>query len=344
MPTFEKTPNDYDRILNEDIATIEFKLSSEISEINEDLTKKIKKYTDQKDNLLDQIKAAESSTFSDRSASMLQISLVASVIVFLYIFIFTNFSLCSSNDQLSQAADSIGMTIENGSDQFFGIILPFQFGVPGIAFLFVLLVGSLLSYPMTKKKNSIRQKEIDKLDASAEEIKLQASKKIEELEEKAKSEIAKIEQEKMKYRSDFENERRVESVKYANSPVAKEVIDLISTGFKNQIDACDRRPHIKEIIVPLSFKVYATKIETPYGVYDFELQRVSKLSGMKEQTSLANAIAQSVHTDIFTTYPVDISGGEVKPLEIGINYGPDWVEAVMTYHADNANYIPERSF
>jgi|GEM_PF-4278708 len=341
MMDWQGTPKDFDDASDKKISSITAKLKKDTADLLQEANKKYEENKEEAESLK---KLILTESLGNYASQMLTTAFVVSLIVFFYILMFTSFSFCSSTEEIVDYAASVGETLNPSGGDTMEFVVVRQFGLPGVAFVATFIVACLVIYGLIKSKNSIRQKEIDKLDASAEEIKLQASKKIEELEEKAKSEIAKIEQEKMKYRSDFENERRVESVKYANSPVAKEVIDLISTGFKNQIDACDRRPHIKEIIVPLSFKVYATKIETPYGVYDFELQRVSKLSGMKEQTSLANAIAQSVHTDIFTTYPVDISGGEVKPLEIGINYGPDWVEAVMTYHADNANYIPERSF
>ena len=341
MLDWRGTPKDFDCVSDKEIILINENLKG----TTEDILREAEKECEQKKEEADRLeKMTQIESMSDHSGEIL---VSASVVFFdrvlLHPYVY-QFFFCASTEDIVSYAASVGETLNPSGGDTMKFVVIRQFGIPGVVFICTLPVAALVMRIMREKRKTKRQKEADDLLASAEETRSQALHKIEELEKEAKSKTAAIEEEKKRYRSDFEKESRAKSIKYANSSVANEVIEMISTGFKNQIDACDRRPHVKEVIVPLSFKVYAEKIETPYGVYDFEIQRVAKLPGMKEQTALANAVAQSVHTDVFTTYPNDVSGGEVKPLEIGINYGLDWVEAVMTYRADNANYIPERSF
>lgn len=142
----------------------------------------------------------------------------------------------------------------------------------------------------------------------------------------------------------YEKERRFESVKYANSDVVSEIASLIIDGFKREIEESDRRPHVQKVIVTSAFFVYQDKVESSYGIYDFEIERVSRLSREEDQAALANAIANSVQTEIVMAYPEDISGGVVDPMEINFNYGPNRVFVSMTYSADNDDFVPERSF
>ena len=66
--------------------------------------------------------------------------------------------------------------------------------------------------------------------------------------------------------------------------------------------------------------------------------------GWTKLRRLPNAIATAIHTDIITSYPKDISGGEVEPMEIDYEYRSASVKAAMTYRAENAGFVEARSF
>lgn len=256
---------------------------------------------------------------------------IASIATFVYLF----FAFPHESD-IQQFYASFGIVLTRTGD-ITGMGSLLLFGMPGIVFLIIFLAGLGINSSLIRR----RTKEIDQLKKGTEErvakYKSDLENKVQEIQDETEKQID-------KQRQDYEKKRRSDSVKYANSNVAKEIIAMLLEGFKKNINASDRRPHIKDINVPFSFKVYKDRIETPYGLYDFEIERVSKLTDFEDQTSLANAVAQIVYTEIIAAYPEDISGGEVLPMAIDIEYGQEWVMASMTYRASNKNYVPERSF
>lgn len=57
------------------------------------------------------------------------------------------------------------------------------------------------------------------------------------------------------YVKNFELTAQQESVKFAESRLAKEVIEWMTDGFSKTIDSTDRRSHIERINVPFAFKM-----------------------------------------------------------------------------------------
>ncbi|MDN0069724.1 hypothetical protein [Collinsella ihumii] len=208
-------------------------------------------------------------------------------------------------------------------------------GIPALG----LVVGFL--FALINSNDSDLQNELDRLQ-------FQESEGLESLNQEKEEMIAELkdyyEDKKRDYLERYERDRREESVKYVGSSVAEEITGFILQPFKKLIEASDRRPHIHEVIVPLSFEVFCDKVVSPTGSYDFTIKRVKHLSGMDEVSALTNAIATAIHSDVISSYPVDLSGGEVFPMDIEYSYGQNYVKASMTYHAVNSGYVEERSF
>ena len=91
-----------------------------------------------------------------------------------------------------------------------------------------------------------------------------ANIRIREEENSLEKEIQKIQSDAQKekgvYFSEFENNAQKLSVQFAESELAKEVIEWMTNGFCRTIDAADRRSHVEIITVPFVFKVLSYKI------------------------------------------------------------------------------------
>ena len=209
--------------------------------------------------------------------------------------------------------------------------------IPAILFIVLLVLGFVIQSSYVRSVNDL----ISKVEANRD-------KQIQEHTQSCAESVAAIQDRTQKaiedQKASHERDRREESVKYASSAVSKEIIEKLLDGFKKTIESSDRRSHVRRIVIPLHFCVYDDKVDTPYGLYDFKIERVAKLSGEEARVALANAIAQNVQTEILMSYPADLSGGEVAPMEINIEYKSNSVAASMIYSADNANFVPERSF
>ena len=334
-------PDEYDKRIDAEIEQLQRKLNLDIKSEEARRDDEINAQKKAAKTMIDEIN--KDNAFN-RGYSLVPISFSLSVIAFLYVLMFTDFSFCSSQETVSSYAASVGVDVSHSGGKWMEFMMVRQFGIPGVvfiaSFLLFLAAGSIMAYFRHKKQRVEAKGYTDKIDG----IRLRSSDATGEMKRKFQLEVEGLSRKKEEYRAEYEKNRRAESAKYADSAVAQEVIDMLANGFRSHIEASDRRPHVEEIVVPFSFRVYAEKIDTPYGVYDFELKRVARLAGMNEQAALANAIAQNVHTQIMTEYPVDPSGGEVDPLEITVRYGADWVEESMTYRAVNGLYVPERSF
>ena len=139
------------------------------------------------------------------------------------------------------------------------------------------------------------------------------------------------------YVKNFELTAQQESVKFAESRLAKEVIEWMTDGFSKTIDATDRRSHIERINVPFAFNVYTNKITCNLGTYDFEIKRCSNLTSPIEQTALARAIASAIQLNIVMKYPQDESGTSIS-INIDYNYSTECPITTVTYVAPNGNY------
>lgn len=142
---------------------------------------------------------------------------------------------------------------------------------------------------------------------------------------------------KYQYEQAFDAEVQRISVQFAESELAKEVIEWMTEGFSRTIDATDRRGHIEQINVPFMFKVYNNLIKCNLGTYDFEIKRCRNLTGPLEQMALAKAIASAIQLNIKMKYPKDVSGTEVC-INIKYLYTEEYPETTIIYVAPNGDY------
>lgn len=151
------------------------------------------------------------------------------------------------------------------------------------------------------------------------------------------------ESEKQRYLFAFESNAKNMSVQFAESELAKEVIEWMTSGFAKIIDSADRRAHVEQIVVPFQFKVYANAIACNLGTYDFVLKRCRNLTSQLEQTALARAIAAAIQLNIIMKYPKDVSGKDIS-IKIDYSFSNDCPVTTITYVAPNGNYEVARSW
>ena len=145
------------------------------------------------------------------------------------------------------------------------------------------------------------------------------------------------------YLNGFDSEAQKFSVHFAESPLAEEVIEWMTSGFVKTINAADRRSHVDELNIPFVFKTYRNKIECNLGVFDFEIKRCDELNSPLEQTAQTTAIASAIQLNITMKYPHDASGTNIV-TEISYEYQHDHVTATVLYTAPNGNYRSTRSW
>ena len=146
---------------------------------------------------------------------------------------------------------------------------------------------------------------------------------------------------KYQYWEWFKKTSKHMSPRFAESELAKEVIEWMLTGFYNAIESADRRPHIETITVPFVFTVYNDKITCNLGTYDFKLKRCAYLRNPLEQTALANAIAAAMEIQTASKYPNDKTGNPVKVTD-NFQYYEEYVSVTVTYTAINGNFENQR--
>lgn len=149
--------------------------------------------------------------------------------------------------------------------------------------------------------------------------------------------------EKSQYFSEFENNAQNLSVQFAESELAKEVIEWMTNGFCKTIDAADRRSHVEKITVPFVFNVFNNKITCNLGTFDFELKRCRNLNSPLEQTALARAIVSAIQLNIIMKYPKDSSGTDIS-IDISYSYTNEYPATTITYVAPNGNYKAVRGW
>lgn len=183
--------------------------------------------------------------------------------------------------------------------------------------------------------------------SSYEENQANLDSRVKEEEIYIEKEISKIKSdaqiEKNQYFNEFEKNAQNLSVQFAESELAKEVIEWMTNGFCNSIDAADRRSHVEVISIPFAFDVLSDKIRCNLGTYDFELKRCRNLNNPLEQTALARAIVSAIQLNIIMKYPKDISGTDIS-IEISYSYTDEWPKTNITYVAPNGNYEAVRSW
>lgn len=171
-----------------------------------------------------------------------------------------------------------------------------------------------------------RNKAIQKKSISKKSV----EQEIERLKIKAQEEYA-------DYSKNFELEAQNQSVRFAESELAKEVIDWMTNGFSNMIKTADRREHITSLNVPFEFKVFKNKITCVLGDYDFNIKRCSYLESPLEQAALARALASAIQLNIVMAFPQDISGTAIN-VSISHEYSFDSVNMRLYYTAPNGFY------
>lgn len=184
-----------------------------------------------------------------------------------------------------------------------------------------------------------------------EEHRIQIHKEIAAKEDQINKHIAMLDREIMKYTNDFEAEAQQESVNYANSSLAKEVIEWLTSAYLKTIKSVNRASHIEKIIVPFDFKVYKDRIACNTGTYDFESHRCAELRSAIAQTALARAVASQIQLNVIMRYDKDSSGTSYS-IDIKYEYETNSKETYydrhsycdpathcrMTYNAPNGNY------
>ena len=154
-----------------------------------------------------------------------------------------------------------------------------------------------------------------------------------------------------RYTEGFEEEAQKLSVNFANSTLAKEVIQWLADGFLKTVKAADRASHIEKIVVPFYFTVKKGEIRCNIGKYNFEEHRCEELQDILTQAALARAIASQVQLNIIMQYDKDASGAEYKiditysypvPVKYNSSYlkTEDYVSVNLVYAASNGNYKP----
>lgn len=135
----------------------------------------------------------------------------------------------------------------------------------------------------------------------------------------------------------FEEEVQKQSVIYAESKLAQEVITWMTKGFDNTIKSAKRDSYIKGIKVPFEFSVYRDKITCPLGIYDFEKKRCSFLETQIEQAALARALSSQIQLNIVMSYTKDPSG-TIPKITWTNEYESDCSKSKILYEAINGFY------
>ena len=209
-----------------------------------------------------------------------------------------------------------------------------------------------IAYPMFRgvcniimKKAKLQYREIEKEKARA----------VENIRQPVLAEIAQHRRETehiiTQYTEEFEQEAQKLSVNFANSTLAKEVIEWLAAGFLKTVKAANRASHIEKIVVPFDFHVEKGEIRCNIGRYNFEEHRCEQLPNVLAQTALARAIASQVQLNMIMQYDKDASGTEYKiditykyPEQVKSSYYSsqprDYVSAHLVYTAPNGNYKP----
>lgn len=183
-----------------------------------------------------------------------------------------------------------------------------------------------------------RSKNIKKINKQIKSIEEEYIRKIKNVNKQAEDSMK-------KYLYLYKNKVNEKSVSFANSELAKEIIELLSTEFAKNINALRRTSNIQFITYTYSFKVYYNKITSGYALrYDFDEHRCRNLEDIAEQEALAKILATQVQLNTMIDYSEDPTGTPTK-LNIDYVYSNDnSVEVRMEYSAVNGNYEQVRNW
>jgi hypothetical protein len=211
---------------------------------------------------------------------------------------------------------------------------------PLIVWFALWIGGAILGAVLAKVINSGHDSSEKSAEKELKNEQTRCEKAVEEINEQAEHDIA-------TYKKEFETKAKQMSVKYAESTLATEVIEWMTSGFARTIDAADRRSHIEKINVPFRFDVHTNKITCNLGTYDFKLKRCANLTSPLEQAALARAIATAIQLNITMKYPKDASGSAFVlniSYDYESNYSEGWVTVSVIYTAPNGNYRSVQSW
>ncbi len=212
-----------------------------------------------------------------------------------------------------------------------------MFGIVGA--VLGLIVCGLIAVAQNNSNKSI-DNQIDSARQSTEQKIANENQNCEETIKRIRDEAS---AEYQNYLNGFNAEAQKMSVRFAESPVAVEVIDWMTAGFCRTIDSADRRSHIQQINIPFVFRTYRNRIECNLGTFDFEIKRCDELKTPLEQTALTRAIASAIQLNITIKYPQDTSGTNIV-TNIRYDYNEDNVVATIIYTAPNGNYEATRGW
>lgn len=205
-----------------------------------------------------------------------------------------------------------------------------------LLYIFVILILVLLSTTIFIAIG--RSKKIKKINKQIKSIEEEYTRKIKAVNKQAEDSMK-------KYLYLYKNIVNEKSVSFANSELAKEIIELLSTEFAKNINSLRRTSNIQFITYTYSFKVYYNKITSGYALrYDFDEHRCRNLEDIAEQEALAKILATQVQLNTMMDYSEDPTGTPTK-LNIDYVYSNDnSVEVRMEYSAVNGNYEQVRNW
>lgn len=204
-----------------------------------------------------------------------------------------------------------------------------------------------------------------KAEIRTEEIKQEQQKAIESITQSISAEISQHCQDTEKrirqYNDDFEKEAQKLSTEFANSALAKEIAQWLSSGFLRTVQATDRTSNIEKIVVPCNFHVDKDEIRCNIGSYNFDEHRCEPLADALSQAALARALASQVQVAMLMQYEKDTSGTSYK-IDISYQYPEplkqtyylssmkrdieieDGISVTLNYTAPNGNYKQTRKW
>lgn len=217
-----------------------------------------------------------------------------------------------------------------------GVCFNSDIGAGIVTWIICVVIGLIAGGQIDSNAKSSWQSNNVRVDSGIEKEKKGLEREIKEINRK-------VEEEYIQYCVAFDKEAQKLSVNYANSHLAREVIDWMTAGLCEYIDAADRRSHIEIINVPFVFNVYKDKITCNIGTYDFEIKRCRKLDNPLEQVALARCIAVEIKLGVMIKYNKDEDEKKIS-VNIEYKYTESYPSVVITYVEPNSNYKPVKDW
>lgn len=126
---------------------------------------------------------------------------------------------------------------------------------------------------------------------------------------------------------------------YLKTTKTVELENWLAKRFFAQINAADRRPHVKDITAQYTYSVQSDKVVGDDGVFDFKIQCYQKLDNIYEQIGLARAICKKIQRTTENTYKIDVNG--LKPT---VSRSSNDFTITLKYSAPNGKYKFARSW